>query len=228
MKLASLFSGGKDSVYSSYIAQKQGHEIVCLITILSENKESYMFHTPSIDKTKHQAESMNIPLIIGKTKGEKEEELKDLEKTIKKAIKVYKIQGIVTGAIKSVYQSSRIKNICDKLNIKCINPLWQIDELSYINDLIKNKFKVIITGVFAYPLNQSWLGRDIDKQFIQDIIKLNEKYKIHIAGEGGEYETFVLDCPLFKKPLNISSYKDFKEGENSWRREIEISYAKIK
>jgi len=223
MKLASLFSGGKDSVFSAYIVQKQGHEIVCLISILSENKESYMFHTPSIDKTKHQAESMDIPLIIGKTKGVKEEELKDLEKTIKKAIKLYKIQGIVTGAIKSVYQSSRIQYICDKLNIKCINPLWQIDELGYINDLIKNKFKVIITGVFAYPLNQSWLGREIDSKFIQEITQLNEKYKIHIAGEGGEYETFVIDCPLFKKPLNISNYKDFKEGENSWRREIDIS-----
>jgi ABC transporter with metal-binding/Fe-S-binding domain ATP-binding protein len=224
MKLASLFSGGKDSVYSSYIAKKQGHEIACLITILSKNKESYMFHTPSIEKTTHQANSMNIPLIIQNTKGKKEEELKDLEKAIKKAIKLYKIEGIVTGAIKSVYQSSRIQAICDKLNIECVNPIWQTNELDYLNDLIKNKFKVILTGVFAYPLNQSWLGREINQQFIQEIMKLQEKYKIHPAGEGGEYESFVLNCPLFKKPLKIKSYKDFKEGENSWRREIEISH----
>ncbi len=222
MKLASLFSGGKDSVYSVYITKKHGDEISCLISILSKNKESYMFHTPSIEKVKYQAKSMNLPIIIQKTKGEKEEELKDLEKAIKKAIKKYKIEGIVTGAIQSVYQSSRIKKICDKLNIECINPLWNIDELNYLNELIKNDFKVIITGVFAYPLNKSWLGRLIDKRFIDEIQILNTKYKIHIAGEGGEYETFVLDCPLFKKPLNISSYKDFKEGENSYRREIEI------
>jgi diphthine-ammonia ligase len=222
MRLASLFSGGKDSVYSSYIAKKQGHEIVCLITILSANKESYMFHTPSIKKTKYQAKSMGLPLMISKTKGAKEEELEDLEKAIKKAIKKYKIEGIVTGAIKSVYQSSRIQNICNELNIKCINPIWQIDELSYLNDLIKNKFKVIVTVVFAYPLNESWLGREINSQFIQEVAKLNEKYKIHPAGEGGEFETFVLNCPLFKKPLEIKKYKDFKEGENSYRREIEI------
>jgi len=222
MKLASLFSGGKDSVYSSYIAKRQGHKIVCLITIFSKNKESYMFHTPSIEKTKHQANSMNIPLMISKTKGKKEEELKDLEKAIKKAIKKYKIEGIITGAIQSVYQSSRIQKICDKLNIKCINPLWHTDEVTYLNDLIKNKFKVILTGVFAYPLNQSWLGREINKNFIKEITKLNEKYKISMIGEGGEYETFVLNCPLFTKTLNISNYKDFKEGENSWRREIEI------
>lgn len=148
--------------------------------------------------------------------------MKDLEEAIKKAIKKYKIQGVITGAIQSIYQSSRIQKICDTLNIKCVNPLWQTDETKYLNDLIKNKFKVILTGVFAYPLNQSWLGREINPQFIQEITKLHEKYKISMIGEGGEYETFVLDCPLFKNPLKIKSHKDFKEGENSWRREIEI------
>ncbi|MCX6750555.1 MAG: diphthine--ammonia ligase [Candidatus Pacearchaeota archaeon] len=228
MKLASLFSGGKDSVYSTYLVKKQGHEVVCLITILSKNKESYMFHTPSIEKTKYQANTMNFPLIVHKTEGKKEEELKDLKEAIEKAIKKYKIQGVVTGAIKSEYQSSRIQNICNELGIKCVNPLWQIDELNYLNELIKNGFKVIITGVFAYPLNQSWLGRLIDKKFIDEIQILNTKYKIHSAGEGGEFETFVLDCPLFKKPLKIESYKDFKEGENSWRREIEVKLKRVK
>jgi diphthine-ammonia ligase len=222
MKLATLFSGGKDSVYSSYLAKKQGHEITCLITIHSENKESYMFHTPSIEKTKYQAESMNLPLMIHKTKGEKEEELKDLEDAIKKAIKKYKIEGIVTGAIRSVYQASRIQKICDNLKIKCINPIWQKEEIGYLNELLENQFKIIIIGVFAYPLNQSWLGRIINKKFIEEVKALNAKYKIHPAGEGGEFETFVLNCPLFKKPLEIKSYKDFKEGENSWRREIKI------
>ncbi len=226
MKLASLFSGGKDSVYSSYIVKKQGDEIVCLITLLSENKESYMFHTPSIKKTKDQAKAMNIPLLIHKTKGVKEEELKDLENAIKNAIKKYKIEGIVTGAIQSVYQASRIQKICDKLKIICINPLWQKDEIEYLNELLKNNFKVIIIGVFAYPLNQSWLGRLIDEKFIEEVKTLNKKYNIHPAGEGGEFETFVLNCPLFKSELKIKSYKDFKEGENSWRRELEIKQGK--
>ena len=222
MKLASLFSGGKDSVYASYLAKKEGHELVCLISIFSENKESYMFHTPSIDKTKEQAKAMDLPLMIKKTKGKKEEELEDLEEAIKDAIDKYRIEGIITGAIKSVYQASRIQKICDKLNIKCVNPLWQTNELNYLNDLIKDKFKVIIVGVFAYPLDQSWLGREIDSMFIEDVKKMNEKYKIHPAGEGGEFETFVLDCPLFNKPLKIKSYEDFDEGKNSWRREIEV------
>jgi diphthine-ammonia ligase len=222
MKLGVLFSGGKDSLYASYLAQKQGHELTCFISVHSKNKESYMFHTPSILATKEQAEVMGIPLITEKTKGEKEVELKDLEKAIERAIKEYKIQGILTGAIRSEYQFSRIQTLCNKLKIKCVNPLWQTDELNYLKDLIKNKFKIIIIGVFAYPFNESWLGRELDEKFINEIKKLNEKFDIHLAGEGGEYESFVLNCPLFKKELKVKSYEDFKEGENSYRRDIKV------
>lgn len=222
MKLALLLSGGKDSVYAGYMAKKFKHNIVCAISILSQNKDSYMFHTPSIEKTKKQSEVMNLPLIIQKTSGKKEIELKDLEIAINNAKQKYNIQGVITGAIQSVYQSSRIQKICNKLDLEVFNPLWQISEEDYINDLIKDKFKVILTGVFAYPLNQSWLGRTIDNKFIKEIKELNKKYKLSIIGEGGEYETFVLNCPLFKKELKVKSFKDSKEGENSFRREVEI------
>ncbi|MFA4952717.1 MAG: diphthine--ammonia ligase [Candidatus Pacearchaeota archaeon] len=221
MKLGILFSGGKDSTYAAYLAKKFGNEIACLISIFSENKDSFMFHTPSIKMTKKQAEVMNIPLIIQKTEGEKELELKDLEKSIKLAIKKYKIEGIVTGALKSVYQSSRIKKICDKLGLKNLNPLWQKDEIEYLNELVEAKFKIIIIGVAAYPLDDKWLGREINRKFIDDAIILKEKYKIHPAGEGGEFETFVLDCPLFEKSLKIIDKKISGE-KNSWRMELDI------
>lgn len=222
MKLAFLLSGGKDSIYSAYLAKKFKHELTCAITIVSKNKESYMFHTPSIEKTKKQAEVMQIPLIIQETKGEKELELIDLETAIKKAIKKYKIKGIVTGAVQSVYQSSRIQKICNKLKIECFNPLWQTNEEEYLDELIKNKFEIILTGIFAYPLDEQLLGKKIDKSFKKEILELNKKYKVSIIGEGGEFETFVLNCPLFKKPLKIKSFKDIKTGENSATREIEI------
>ncbi|VVB78646.1 tRNA-specific 2-thiouridylase MnmA [uncultured archaeon] len=221
MKLGILFSGGKDSCYAAYLAKQSGHEISCLITIVSKNKESYMFHTPSINKVEKQAEQMQIPVITIKTKGEKEAELIDLKKAIKVAIKKYKINGIATGAVESVYQGSRIQKICNDLNIECFNPLWQKNQIQLLNELIKNKFKIIVTGVFAYPLDKNWLGREIDKKFVLDITKLNEKYKINPAGEGGEFETFVIDCPLFKKALKVKGYNDFGE-KNSLRREIEI------
>ncbi len=223
MKAAVLFSGGKDSCYSAYLAKKQGYELACLISIISENKESYMFHTPNIKLVKKQAKVIGLPLVKRKTKGKKEEELEDLEKAIKLAKDKDHINAVVSGALASNYQRLRIENICKKLNLESITPLWHKDELSYLWELVKSKFKVIITAIAAYPLDKSWLGREIDKKFIEEVKELKEKYKIHPAGEGGEFETFVLDCPLFKKPLEVKSFKDIKEGENSWRRKIRIS-----
>lgn len=222
MKLGILFSGGKDSTFAAYLEKKQGHELTCLISLFSENQESYMFHTPNIKLVEKQAELMQLPILIDTTKGEKEKELVDLEKVIKKAKEKYHIQGIVTGALHSDYQASRIQKICDELNLKCLNPLWHKDEIQYLEELLKNKFKIMIVGVFAFPLDKTWLGKTIDKDFINKAKELKEKYKIHPAGEGGEFETLVIDCPLFKKPLNIKSQKDFSSGENSWKREVEV------
>ncbi|MEK6827299.1 MAG: diphthine--ammonia ligase [Nanoarchaeota archaeon] len=220
MKCGVLFSGGKDSTYATYLAKKESYEIGCLISIISKNKESYMFHTPSIKKTEEQAKLMGIPIIIWESEGKKEDELKDLEKAIRLAIKEHHIEGIVTGAIQSVYQSVRIQRICNRLNIECFNPLWQKQENEYLQELINENFKIIITGVFAYPLDEKWLGKEIDRKFVDEINELNRKYKISMIGEGGEFETFVVNCPLFKKPLKIKTFNDFKEGENSWRREL--------
>lgn len=216
MKLGILFSGGKDSTYAAYLAKKYGHELVCLISLISKNKDSFMFHTPAIEITSQQAKLMKIPQILIKTSGEKEKELVDLEKSIKEALKKYKIGGIVTGAVESVYQASRIQKICNDLKIECFNPLWQKDQIELLNELIKNKFEIILTGVAAYPLDKKWIGRRINDEFILEVSKLKEKYDLNPAGEGGEFESLVLDCPLFKNKLKLKLIHVVGEG-NSWR-----------
>jgi len=221
MKLGVLFSGGKDSCYSAYLAKKQGHELTCLISMFSENPESYMFHTPNIELTEKQAKVMNIPLLIHKTPGEKEKELEDLEQAIKTAKDKYGIEGIVTGALYSEYQRKRIQKICDKFGLKCLNPLWHMNEIDYLKELIKNKFKIIIIGAFAYPLDQTWLQREINDKFIQEVTELQDEYKIHPAGEGGEFETFVLNCPLFQRELKITKHEAQGKG-NSWKLNIKV------
>jgi len=221
MKCAVLFSGGKDSTYATFLAKKEGYTISCLISIISENPESYMFHTPSISKVEKQAELMNIPIKKWDTKGEKELELIDLENAIKKAKDEYNIETIVTGAVQSVYQLSRIQKICDKLNINCFNPLWQKNQIQLLQELVENKFEIMIIGVFAYPLDEKWLGRKIDKKFIEDVKKLQEKYDINPAGEGGEFETFVVNCPLFEKKIKIID-REIIGKKNSWKMEITV------
>ncbi len=203
MKLGILFSGGKDSCYAAFLANKEGYEISCLITLESENKESFMFHTPCIEKVSVQASIMNIPLVSVNTTGKKEKELNDLEKAIKIAIEKYKIEGVVSGAIESVYQASRIQKICNELKIECFNPLWQKDAMLHWRDILKNNFKIIILAVSADGLEKDWIGREINEKNLEELIKLSKKYKFHLAFEGGEAETFVIDCPLFKRELKI-------------------------
>ena len=222
MKLGILFSGGKDSVYAAYLAKQEGNELSCAIIIKSENKDSYMFHTPSIEKAEKQVEVMGVPLLIHSTKGEEEKELEDLKESITIAKEKYGVEGIVTGALHSEYQASRVGKICEELGLESINPLWHKEEVPYLNELIDADFDIVITAVAAYPLDGSWLGRKIDKKFIEDVSVLKDKYKIHPAGEGGEFETFVLNCPLFSRELKIKSFEDSSSGEHSHRREIEV------
>ena len=201
MKLAALFSGGKDSTFSLYLAQKEGHEIKYLLTILSKNEDSYMYDVINVGLTKLQAEAMEIPLIYHESEGKKEEEVLDLKDALRKISK--DIDGIVCGTLASDYQRERVQKICDELGLKMLAPLWHTDFESYLHDLVDNKFEIIFTRVQAAGFDESWLGRKLDKQAIADLLKLQDKYKISLVGEGGEYETKVLNCPLFKKRIEI-------------------------
>jgi len=202
MKLALLFSGGKDSTLALAKASEE-HEIACLISIFSRNDNSYMFHVPNIHVTLLQSEALGIPLIKQVTDGIKEEELVDLKKALIKAKQEFDVQGVVTGAIQSVYQASRIRNICKELGLECINPLWQMDQVELLNEVVDSGFKAIISGVAGYPLTKSFLGKVIDSEMISKLIGFQEKYELNPAGEGGEIETTVIDCPLFKKRIEV-------------------------
>ena len=202
MNLGVLFSGGKDSTFACYRAMEK-NTVACLITLISENVDSYMFHTPNIRCTRYQAEAMGIPILSWPTQGKKEEELEDLLAAIAAAREKYGIDGIVTGAIESVYQAARVQRICRELDLWCFNPLWQTNQVDYLRLLISEGFKIIISGVFAYPFDESWVGATLTEELIQKLEQLQKRYKINPSGEGGELETFVLDGPLFKKRIEI-------------------------
>lgn len=205
MRLGVLFSGGKDSNLALHLAAEK-EEVVCLITVVSKNPESYMFHTPNIDVTALQAEALGLPLVSVVTEGRKEEELADLVKAIADAKSKLQIDGVVTGAVESVYQASRVQRICNRLNVWCFNPLWKFDQKALLEKLLENKFKVIISGIFAYPLDEKSLGKQIDAQVISRLMELQGQYGISPSGEGGEIETTVLDSPMFKQKIEILKF----------------------
>ncbi|ADP77458.1 ATP binding protein [Methanothermus fervidus DSM 2088] len=204
MKAGVLYSGGKDSTMALYEALKsKTEEVKYLISVFPENPESYMFHVPNIELTKLSSKAVGIPLIQVKTKGEKEKEVKDLEKALKKL----DIDVLYFGGLESNYQRSRVYKVCKRLGIKAKAPFWQVDPLDYMEKIIKRNFKVIITSVSAEGFDKSWLGKELNYKTLEDILELNKKYGIHIAFEGGEAETLVLDCPIFKKKIKIVKAK---------------------
>jgi len=205
MKVGVLFSGGKDSSLALFKAQ-QSHDVVCLITLVSENPESYMFHVPNIELTELQAEAIGLPLMQRTTKGEKENELEDLKLVLKLAKTKFQIKGVVTGAIRSAYQSTRIQRVCRELDLWCFNPLWLKDQIELLNELVRSDFRVVISGVFAFPLDESFLGRVIDGEMVEKLSEVSERYGFNPAGEGGEMETTVLDAPFFNKRIEILDY----------------------
>ena len=224
MKLGVLFSGGKDSYLALQYAS-QDHEISCLLTLESEKEDSWMFHTPAIEWTRLQAESMKLNYLHLKTSGVKEKELNDLELIIKSAISKYSIEGIVTGALASVYQTTRIQKICNELNLWCFNPLWQMPQEVLLKELLSNKIESIITGVAAEPFDDSWLGRQIDAACINDLVALKASHRINPAGEGGEIESFVINAPLFTKKIVISKSKKY---HSNFSGNLEIREASLK
>ena len=226
MKLAALFSGGKDSTYAIYLAKKLGHSVDVLLTLYPHSSESHLLHYPNIEFTQLQAESMKTPQLIEETSSDdSENESKKLNNLISLAKEKYSIDGIVHGGILSEYQKDNFSLICEKNQLKIISPLWNKEPESYMKELLNENFEYIISTVSSAGLNHSWLGRIIDKNGLDELQKLQKKFRFNLNFEGGEAETFVTNCPLFEKRLLI---QDSTTEWDGYRGRFEILEAKLK
>jgi ABC transporter with metal-binding/Fe-S-binding domain ATP-binding protein len=220
MKLAAFFSGGKDSCYAIYKAKKLGHTIEALITIIPYSDESNLLHYDNITKTKAQSESMNISHIIGKAVSTKTiDEISLLHKLISEAKNNFQIDGIVHGGILSEFQKSKFESICDDLKLKLISPLWHENASIYMKNLLDDNFEFIICSVTTNGLDDRWLGKKITYADLEILEKLSKKFQFNLNFEGGEAETFVLNCPIFNNPLKII---EFKKKWDGYRGRFEI------
>jgi len=225
MKLASLFSGGKDSVYAIHIAQKQGHKVVCLLSVYPKSDESHLLHHPNLQWTKLQSESMKIPqLTINSNSDDTDDELTLLEQLLRKTIDQYQIQGLVHGGIKSNFQKEKFETLCSKLNLIALSPLWSLEPEKYMNDLVDSNFNFIVTSVSSDGLDDTWLGKSISKFDVNTLKYLSEKFGFNLNFEGGEAETFVINCPLFLNPIII---KESRKEWDGYRGRFEIVDARL-
>ncbi len=195
-RLAVLTSGGKDSNAALYRMRRRNNEIACLVTLRSENRDSYMFDSKKqLSELERQAGELGIPLVVQETEGEKEEELEDLEKVLRKAREEYDVEGVVAGALASTYQRDRVEKVAEKIGLKVFAPLWQEDQEHYMRWLVREGFEVEITSVAARGLEESWERRVLDEESVEELIDLSREYGFNAAGEGGEYETKVNGFP---------------------------------
>ncbi len=225
MNLGSLFSGGKDSTYAIYLAQKQGHEVTCLLSVFTKSEESHLLHHPNLQWTKLQSESMKIPqLTIHSTSDETDDELFALETLLKNAKEQFHIEGLVHGGIKSQFQKEKFETLCSKLDLIAVSPLWGTEPEQYMNDLLDSNFVFIMITVSSDGLDDTWLGKTILKSDIDTLKHLSDKFGFNLNFEGGEAETFVVNCPLFANSIKINQAKKIWDG---YRGRFEIMDAEL-
>ncbi len=225
MKLACLFSGGKDSTYAIHLAKKQGHDVVCLLSVFPKSEESHLLHHPNLKWSKLQSESMNVPqLIIHSDTDETSDELIAIEKLLQNAKDQFQIDGLVHGGIKSNFQKEKFESLCLKLNLVCIAPLWEMDPKKYMNELIDSNFDFMMITVSSDGLDDRWLGKLISKSDITILNNLSDKFGFNLNFEGGEAETFVVNCPLFSNPIKVN---EFTKNWDGYRGRFEIVDAEL-
>ncbi len=208
MRLASLYSGGKDSTFALYLAEQMGHDVPYLVNILPEDEASWIFHTPNLGIVPLMAESMGKELVTAPSTGSEEGDMEGL----RNALEGLDVEGVVTGAVWSDYQWDRMNIVCGDLGLKLIAPLWRKDQDYVMDQFLDSGIVSMIVGCYAEGLDESWLGRRIDRRAVEELKALREKHGISIMGEGGEYESLTLDSPMHSKPLRIDS------AEREWKR----------
>ena len=211
-----LFSGGKDSTFALWWAIHQAHEVTCLLTIFPERSDSWMFHHPGLEWTRLQAEAVGIPQVTARTSGIKEKELQSLEEALLRLVNTQEIECVVTGAIASEYQNSRIERICGELGLRSLAPLWRRDPEGLLKEQVQMGFQFILTACMAMGLDSSWLGREVDGEAIDELKGISRKYGISLVFEGGEAETYVTDAPIFRKRIRITEARSMWKGDSGY------------
>ncbi|VDP10620.1 unnamed protein product [Heligmosomoides polygyrus] len=217
MDVVGLISGGKDSCYNMMCAVEAGNRVVALANLHPGDRgelDSYMYQSVGSEGIEMIAESMGLPLYrkeikgtpinqafdYSTTKGDEVEDLYELLKDVKEHHP--SVQGVSVGAILSSYQKLRVEDVCRRLGLTPLCYLWERDQEKLLADMLRNELNAILIKVAAVGLNRNHLGRTLS-EMSPLLSKLHAQYGVHPCGEGGEYETFVLDCPLFRRAIHV-------------------------
>jgi diphthine-ammonia ligase len=200
MSWAALTSGGKDSVLSIQKAIDEGLDVRYLVTARPKNRDSYMFHSSNLDVVPVIAKVAGMEYVEIETNGRKEEELADLES----GLASLEIEGVIAGAVASVYQADRVKAITDRLSLSLFTPLWHMDTESLLIE-VANRMDALIIVTAAEGLDASFLGSHFNEDLIERLKRVAAARRINLAGEGGEYESLTLNAPFYSRPITYAT-----------------------
>jgi len=242
MRLAVLSSGGKDSTYACWWAIMQGWSVEALITVHITTDDSMMFQLPNTSLAGLQACSIGVPWLPILSQGKEDDEIADLENGIRGESDVkaafervkndaesidypvdlalqtapLEIDALVVGALRSDYQKTRIERMCERLNLISYCPLWHHSPEEHMQSLVEHGFDVRIVSVSADGMGEEWLGKKLNHDSLQALTKTSNKFRFNLDGEGGEFETIVVDAPHMANRIEIAGNTDWQGNRGTW------------
>jgi ABC transporter with metal-binding/Fe-S-binding domain ATP-binding protein len=214
--MAALYSGGKDSTLAIGVALQRGWDVTRLVSILPADPASMLYHVPNLHVVPLLAEAMTIPLAQAHAEPTEAGELAAL----RDALRPLDVDGVLVGAIESDYQHSRVNRVAHALGLRVFAPLWRLNPRLLVHEYARAGFRIVFSSVSAEGLDGSWLGRAWDASAVRDLLRLEGARGVHPCGEGGEFETLVLDAPFFRKRLEVErAVPQWTGSSGVWRIE---------
>lgn len=220
MRFVALVSGGKDSLYSIAEASRQGHELACGAHLSPRGgvleSDSFMYQSAASNALPALIEEcLGVPLVSRECRGravrtdlgyendddEDDDEVEDLLHLLRDVVDRFpSVTAVCCGAILSDYQRTRVEHVCDRLSLTPLCYLWRVGpQRDLLRCMVEDGVEAVLVKTAAPGLSpRKHLNRTIGELHHSGVFeRLWRRFRFHHCGEGGEYETLVLDCPLF-------------------------------
>ena len=213
MDVAILYSGGKDSTFAIEYAMKKNWNIKYLISVKPNRSDCYLFHFATVELTKCMAESLGIKHIY--TTCTEADPIKEAQ-IIKDIVEKNPVDSVILGGIGlQETQINSIREALFPLGVDVFASHAGYDHFELMKEMINKGYEIIISEIAADGLGANWLGKRLTMKNINEFAELSAKYGFHIGGEGGSYNTFVCDGPIFPKKLEVISVEKIMDGDFS-------------